>query len=286
MTMKKILMKFLIGIIGTHSISTHSQELRKSLDDYIKKGSAWIDVRVKTCGYGVYGEYTPGDTYSVELNYITGDTLIEENIYQRVNTRTWESSCSYDWFDIKDLYFIQTDSSNCMWTRYRNEEENILLIDFSRNFEIGDTIRNRDGYLKHVISKVDTITFMDGSKGLIANNEYIYGIGHCYCSPVAPEEEGIEDGRSWVFLAFIRDGEFLYVNDHLKEILNNDGFVERAMKSFKKDADHILPSLLNNRTEADSLIYDLTGRKLDKVPKKGIYIQGGKKRAVKQRMAH
>lgn len=278
--MEKILMIFLISIISTHSISIHSQELHKSLDDYIRKGAAWIDVRVN------YGKYTPGDSYRLYLNYITGDTLIGEHTYLRVATRVWNNHYSYDFCDVADCWFLRTDSLNRLWNFHQKEKEDKLLIDFSRSFEIGDTIKNRDGYLKHVISKVDTITFMDGSKGLIANNEYIYGIGHCYCSPVAPEEEGIEDGRSWVFLAFIRDGEFLYVNDHLKEILNNDGFVERAMKSFKKDADHILPSLLNNRTEADSLIYDLTGRKLDKVPKKGIYIQGGKKRAVKQRMAH
>lgn len=278
--MEKILMIFLISIISTHSISIHSQELHKSLDDYIRKGAAWIDVRVN------YGKYTPGDSYRLYLNYITGDTLIGEHTYLRVATRVWNNHYSYDFCDVADCWFLRTDSLNRLWNFHQKEKEDKLLIDFSRSFEIGDTIKNRDGYLKHVISKVDTITFMDGSKGLVANNEYIYGIGHCYCSPVAPEEEGIEDGRSWVFLAFIRDGEFLYVNDHLKEILNNNGFVERAMKSFKKDADHILPSLLNNRTEADSLIYDLTGRKLDKVPKKGIYIQGGKKRAVKQRMAH
>jgi len=278
--MKKILMIFLISIISTHSISIHSQELHKSLDDYIRKGSAWIDVRVN------YGKYTPGDSYRLYLNYITGDTLIGEHTYLRVATRVWNNHYSYDFCDVADCWFLRTDSLNRLWNFHQKEKEDKLLIDFSRSFEIGDTIKNRDGYLKHVISKIDTITFMDGSKGLVANNEYIYGIGHCYCSPVAPEEEGIEDGRSWVFLAFIRDGEFLYVNDHLKEILNNDGFVERVMKSFKKDADHILPSLLNNRTEADSLIYDLTGRKLNKVPKKGIYIQGGKKRAVKQRVTH
>ena len=278
--MKKILMIFLISIISTHSISIHSQELHKSLDDYIRKGAAWIDVRVN------YGKYTPGDSYRLYLNYITGDTLIGEHTYLRVATRVWNNHYSYDFCDVADCWFLRTDSLNRLWNFHQKEKEDKLLIDFSRSFEIGDTIRNRDGYLKHVISKVDTITFMDGSKGLIANNEYIYGIGHCYCSPVAPEEEGIEDGRSWVFLAFIRDGEFLYVNDHLKEILNNDGFVERVMKSFKKDADHILPSLLNNRIEADSLIYDLTGRKLNKVPKKGIYIQGWKKRAVKQRVTH
>ncbi len=280
MTMKKMLVIFLINIIGTHSISIHSQELHKSLDDYIRKGSAWIDVRVN------YGKYTPGDSYRLYLNYITGDTLIGEHTYLRVATRVWNNHYSYDFCDVADCWFLRTDSLNRLWNFHQKEKEDKLLIDFSRSFEIGDTIKNRDGYLRHVISKVDTITFMDGSKGLVANNEYIYGIGHCYCSPVAPEEEGIEDGRSWVFLAFIRDGEFLYVNDHLKEILNNDGFVERVMKSFKKDADHILPSLLNNRTEADSLIYDLTGRKLNKVPKKGIYIQGGKKRAVKQRVTH
>ena len=273
-------MIFLISIISTHSISIHSQELHKSLDDYIRKGSAWIDVRVN------YGKYTPGDSYRLYLNYITGDTLIGEHTYLRVATRVWNNHYSYDFCDVADCWFLRTDSLNRLWNFHQKEKEDKLLIDFSRSFEIGDTIKNRDGYLKHVISKIDTITFMDGSKGLVANNEYIYGIGHCYCSPVAPEEEGIEDGRSWVFLAFIRDGEFLYVNDHLKEILNNDGFVERVMKSFKKDADHILPSLLNNRTEADSLIYDLTGRKLNKVPKKGIYIQGGKKRAVKQRVTH
>ena len=278
--MKKILIIFLISIISTHSISIHSQELHKSLDDYIRKGSAWIDVRVN------YGKYTPGDSYRLYLNYITGDTLIGEHTYLRVATRVWNNHYSYDFCDVADCWFLRTDSLNRLWNFHQKEKEDKLLIDFSRSFEIGDTIKNRDGYLRHVISKVDTITFMDGSKGLVANNEYIYGIGHCYCSPVAPEEEGIEDGRSWVFLAFIRDGEFLYVNDHLKEILNNDGFVERVMKSFKKDADHILPSLLNNRTEADSLIYDLTGRKLNKVPKKGIYIQGGKKRAVKQRVTH
>ena len=275
MIMKKILMIFLISIISTHSISIHSQELHKSLDDYIRKGSAWIDVRVN------YGKYTPGDSYRLYLNYITGDTLIGEHTYLRVATRVWNNHYSYDFCDVADCWFLRTDSLNRLWNFHQKEKEDKLLIDFSRSFEIGDTIKNRDGYLKHVISKIDTITFMDGSKGLIANNEYIYGIGHCYCSPVAPEEEGIEDGRSWVFLAFIRDGEFLYVNDHLKEILNNDGFVERVMKSFKKDADHILPSLLNNRTEADSLIYDLTGRKLNKVPKKGIYIQGGEKRTAK-----
>ena len=274
--MKRLLIIYLLSIAGF--CFAYSQELKKSLSDYIKEGSAWIDVRIKTYGNGVYGKYTPGDSYRLYLNYITGDTLIGETIYQRVNTRTWNSSYSNDWADIKDCYFIRIDSLNNMWLRYRNEEEDKLLIDFSRNFEIGDTIRNRDGYRKVVISKIDTITFMDGSRGLVANNEYIYGIGHCYNSPVAPEEEGIEDGRSWVFLAFIRDGEFLYVKDHLKEILNNDGFVERVMKSFKKDTDYILTPFLNNQIGTDSPIYDLTGRKLNKVPKKGLYIKGGRKR--------
>lgn len=277
--MKRLLVIYLLSVTGF--CFAHSQEQKKSLDDYIKAGSAWIDVRIKTYGNGVYGEYTPGDYYRLYLNYITGDTLIGEYAYLRVATRVWNSDYSYDFCDVADCWFLRTDSLNRLWNFHQKEKKDKLLIDFSRNFEIGDTIRDRDGIKKNVIQNVDTITFMDGSKGVIANNEYIWGIGNCYYSPVGPEEEYIEDGRSWIFLAFIRDGEFLYVRDHLKEILNNDGFVERVMRSFKKDADHILPSTFNDRTDTDAPIYDLTGRRLKNVPEKGIYIQGGKKRVVK-----
>ena len=277
--MKRLLVIYLLSITGLYF--AYSQELRKSLDDYIKKGSAWIDVRLeKSYNGGYHGVYTPKESYKC---VITGDTLIGDVKYLKGNNRCWISSYSYDFIELEGCWIIRTDSLNRLWSYNKNKKKEELLLDFSKNFEVGDTIINTDSYWssKHVISEVDTISFLDGSKGWGSNRKYIYGIGNISCSPFSSGTDAYEDGRAWFFLCFIRDGEFLYIVESLKEILNNDGFVERVMKSFKKDADHILPPTFNDRTDTDAPIYDLTGRRLKSAPEKGIYIQGGKKRVVK-----
>ena len=277
--MKRLLFVFLLDMLCFHSI--YSQETSKSLDDYIKVGAAWVDVRLPM-GNGVRGVYTPGESYQCMMTYITGDTIIGDETYIKGNTRHWVSSYSYDFQEIEDCWILKVDSLNRLWDYYQQKDE--LLLGFSRSFEVGDTIIGPYGYLKDVILDVDTITLLDGSKELMShckNFDYIYGIGYTLCSFFSPFDDAIEDGKKWNFLCYIRDGEFLYVTEHLKEMLEDDSFVERIMKSFtKEETDNVhLPTFTTTSDEAP--IYDLTGRRLDKVPEKGIYIQGGKKRVVK-----
>ena len=52
-------------------------------------------------------------------------------------------------------------------------------------------------------------------------------------------------------------------------------------KSVDFTTSKILPSTIKEQSESDAPIYDLTGRKLDRVPEKGLYIQGGRKRLVR-----
>jgi hypothetical protein len=42
-----------------------------------------------------------------------------------------------------------------------------------------------------------------------------------------------------------------------------------------------IDSIATNTTTTDSAIYDLTGRRLNGKPERGIYIQGGKKYVIK-----
>lgn len=283
--MKRLLVIYLLSITGFYF--AYSQEKKKSLDDYFKAGSAWIDVRLAMSYDGGYhGVYTPEESYKCVMNYIIGDTLIEGVKYLKGNNRCWISSYSYDFIEIEGCWIFRTDSLNRLWSYNRNEKTEELLLDFGREFEVGDTIKDLGVGINQEfeISVVDTLNFLDGCKGWQTYHgvyNCIYGIGNNICSPFSSHDDPVEDGKTWFFLCFIRDGDFLYVKEHLKEILNNDGFVERVMKSFKKDADHILPPTFNDRTDTDAPIYDLTGRRLKSAPEKGIYIQGGKKRVVK-----
>lgn len=109
--MRRLLVIYLLSVTGFCFV--YSQEQKKSLDDYIKKGSAWIDVRLTKSYNGIYhGVYTPEESYKCVMNYITGDTLIGDVKYLKMNHRGWISSYSYDFEEIECCWLIRTDSLN------------------------------------------------------------------------------------------------------------------------------------------------------------------------------
>ena len=117
--MKRLLVIYLLSITGLYF--AYSQELRKSLDDYIKKGSAWIDVRLeKSYNGGYHGVYTPKESYKC---VITGDTLIGDVKYLKGNNRCWISSYSYDFIELEGCWIIRTDSLNRLWSYNKNKKK-------------------------------------------------------------------------------------------------------------------------------------------------------------------
>ena len=163
---------------------------------------------------------------------------------------------------------------------YCNVNSPIVLYSFG---EKGFSIRNNivylnqnDKYAQEAITQIDTIMLSGGYKSIIANEKYIYGLGHKSHPLFWSDEDWNPSLESYHslnrFLCLFYRGEIILQGDKLMELIK---------KSIGMDANHILPSPFNAHTETDSPIYDLTGRRLDKVPEKGIYIQGGKKRTVK-----
>lgn len=101
-------------------------------------------------------------------------------------------------------------------------------------------------------------------------NAIIYGIGGRGSGPVGlmfPEVSGVVR----YFLSFYRDGELLLEDMELREA------IEKRINDVKTGISAIVP---DEKTEPGAM-YDLSGRRIDKKPTRGMYIQNGRKYVVR-----
>lgn len=277
--MKRLLVIFTIFCASNITLSAQNESI---ITNFLEKGTAWVEVRPS---YYFFHALKQNDISSAEAEityyYITNDTIVE-------GVKFWNLACKVLYNHHLDVAYGGTEYAYIGLNNegvlkekffFNAQDTSHVLYNFGKQYEIGSRIRyaQRGDYntlLECTVEEIDTVTFLNGTKGLIANDEFIYGLGHkdhpLFWAFV--EEDDTEHFDFNRFLCLFYRGEIILQDDKLMELIK---------KSIGMDAAHILPSTFNDRMDTDAPIYDLTGRRLKSAPEKGIYIQGGKKRVVK-----
>ena len=271
--MKRLILILMISFINT---TLFAQE-DSIVTNFFEKGTAFVEVWLRYDDKSLNGKRVQ----NIFLNEIEKDTIINNTRYWAVSIRSWyDYSTDTLGYKSPEFYYLAMKENGELQVLYCNVNSPIVLYSFG---EKGFSIRNNivylnqnDKYAQEAITQIDTIMLSGGYKSIIANEKYIYGLGHKSHPLFWSDEDWNPSLESYHslnrFLCLFYRGEIILQDDKLMELIK---------KSIGMDANHILPSPFNAHTETDSPIYDLTGRRLDKVPEKGIYIQGGKKRTVK-----
>lgn len=245
------------------------------ITNFLGKGTAWVEVKL---AYGFEDCLEKGETAFAKLYhyYIDRDSVIDGEHAWIVNAQMMYNQNLKSAYKFSDLCAINMNNANEIWYKSMTGGQNYLLYDFY-DFCIGGTIsygNSEYGWKSFCdsIERIDTIVFKNGHKGLLANQTYIYGLGHkdypLWWAFKTDYEDDTFDSPS-ILLCFFYKGEI---------ILQDDELMEQIKKSI--GINKIVSPMHSEQSEVNTPIYDLTGRRLDKVPKKRIYIQGGKLRFV------
>lgn len=145
------------------------------------------------------------------------------------------------------------------------------------------------------IESVGELTLADGSKRKLLNtgmSSYVDGIGSVNSNGLLTHHLDIvkiaTNGYRWYNLNwFKQNGEYVY---KAPDYTGDPSTEEQSYTTFKnedpffEDEVNGIDRVLNDTPSskpADTYIYDLTGRRLNGKPERGIYIQGGKKYIIK-----
>lgn len=252
------------------------------ITDFFERGTRWVSLDL-VFDYEERIEKKENEDYVATINVyeIIGDTIINDSVHWKVTCKGYPNNRLSTCYETEHPYHYIGVKNGVIWHDSYERTNRKTLYEMGERFEIGDSIRYghyvyQDTMFVDVIQKIDTIVLGNGYWGIIANDKYIYGLGH-QSHPYYWAFENWNPTSNYYhskgrFLCFFYKGEIILQDDELMELIK---------KSIGMDADHILPSAFNDRTDTDAPIYDLTGRRLKSAPKKGIYIQGGKKRVVK-----
>ena len=257
---------------------------------FLAQGTAWVD----GFGYEQDGHYKLDD---VKLFYYTtaGDTLIDDKTYFRIRcTKRCMTSYKLDvdaerneyvrekslFTDDGNLYFfMREDESGDVWFYTEDKEifEEISHNSLYNDINVADALICRDLFLE--------INLIDGKTYKRYNKNFLEGIG-----PLDGPLIGI--GRSNSLNADVNQLFALYKNGQL--VYRNEGYLSALEEQFPNILDNLTGEKPNDiedvhRSKADTsnAIYDLSGRKVNSQSsifnglKKGIYIQNGKKVALK-----
>lgn len=277
--MKRLLVIFTIFCASNITLLAQKDSI---ITDFLEEGTAWVEVRPSYYFFHALKQNDiSGAQAEITYYYITSDTIVRGVKYWNLVCKVlYNHHLDVSYGGVNYAYIGLSDEGVLREKFFFNAKDTShILYDFGKQYNIGNRIRyaQRGDYntlSECTVEKIDTITFLNGIKGLIANDEYIYGLGHkshpfYWAFVVDDGNEGFDISR---FLCLFYRGEI---------ILQDEELMEQIKKSIGMDADHILPPTFNDRTDTDAPIYDLTGRRLNSVPEKGVYIQGGKKRVVK-----
>ena len=271
-----------IILLCTLSITLPAQK-DSIITDFLEEGTKWVELDL-VFDYMERVEKSGNKEYIATINVyeIIGDTIINDSIHWKVRCKGYPSNNLSICYKTEYPYHYIGTKNGLIWhDSYKRINYNVLY-ELGGCFEIGNTIRYyslySDSIFVDTIHKIDTITFCNGYKAIIANDEYIYGLGHKK-HPLYWSFENWNPTSNYYhslnrFLCFYYRGEI---------ILQDDKLMEQIKKSIGIDPNQIIPFTIKEQSESetDAPIYDLTGRKLDRVPEKGLYIQGGRKRLVR-----
>ncbi len=295
--MKKILLVLSCIISSTAVFSKNNED--SIVTNFLEDGTAWVTAYIAhdfmRDDYYKFSNYAIIDYY-----YIDGDTIINGEKYKNVSCTVLKLKDRDDEdylkrFTIFRHYNIATISQDTLgvlsyhfFTTDGILQENLLLYDFNKEFKIGNTIKyckqkfHPWGFPLDTIEYADTITSIDtmliGNRYnvVVANDKYIYGLGHkdnplCWVWSEKTTTSGGELLQDIPprFLCLYYKGEIILQNEELvRKFCNNLGIDVNKI---------ILPSINAIRNNA---FFDLQGRKV-KNPTKGLYIKDGKKVVVK-----
>ena len=284
--MKKIF--FLIfGIIC--SIPTLSKSNNDSIiTNFLEDGTAWVEV-VLAHGFMRDDYYNFGRYAEFCYEYIDGDTVINDTSCKNLSLKVvyidnLEKVWAYPHYSA-----IMQSADGCMANiSFTNEgPTNKLLYDFNEEFKLGNTIK----YCKHksgtnivtpftveyvdTIKKIDTVAINEKYKMIVANDKFIFGLGHKdYPIGWAFNENdrghgGLLQDITPQFLCLFYKGEI---------ILQDDFLMQKIKRNLGVDVDKIISPEITRKI--NNVFFDLQGRKV-KNPTKGLYIKDGKKVVVK-----
>ncbi len=293
--MKKIF--FLIfGII--FSIPTLSKSNNDSIiTNFLEDGTAWVTAIIAH-GFMRDDYYKFSNYATIQYEYIDGDTIINGEKYKKtsINVLKLHDRDDEDYtkrftiFRHNNIGNIAQDTLGVLNYLYSSDGiiQNILLYDFNKEFKIGNTIKYCKqeytywGVPLDTIEYADTITSIDtmliGNRYnvVVANDKYIYGLGHkdyplcwAWSERTTTSSGDLLQDIPQRFLCLYYKGEIILQNDDLvRKFCNNLGIDVNKI---------ILPSINAIR---NNVFFDLQGRKV-KNPTKGLYIKDGKKVLVK-----
>ena len=289
---------FIVSLLCMNMFSSsRAEDERRFLG---KESVAWVDVSI----IGGYPEYFIEDGYCMEAvyHYSAGDTIFDGKKYAIIRMRYYyweperypetvtkliEGESSYQ-------YYIREDEDGCVWINLGEDwedcsicehwwsgkwfEGDMLLYDFSGDWRNPDNLKTvRYGWFCQIeeedVHSSDYIILLNGEACPVVNNNIIYGIGSRWDGPVNllfPDNLA-ENGHCTYFLSFYRDGELLLENTELREA------IEKRINDVKTGISSIVP----NESAESGAMYDLSGRRIDKKPARGMYIQNGRKYVVR-----
>ncbi len=271
--MKRLILILMISFINT----TLFAKKDSIITNFFEEGTAFVEVWLRYDDKSLNGKRVQ----NIFLNEIEKDTIINNTRYWAVSIRSWyDYSTDTLGYKSPDFYYLTMKGNGELQVLYCNVDSPITLYSFGeKGFSIRNSIvylNQNDKYTQETITQIDTIMLSGGYKSIIANEKYIYGLGHKSHPLFWSDEDWNPSLESYHslnrFLCLFYKGEI---------ILQDDELMEQIKKSIGMDADHLLPPTSKDRKEPAAPIYDLTGRRLNSVPEKGIYIQGGKKWMVK-----
>ena len=295
--MKKIHSVFVfvfLSLLATIPVSTLAQEQTQlkevAYHPFVKEGKVWNCQTIKRQSESgsVYALYQVTTNFSL---YIDGDTVIggqsykkvyetvktvdkqllytspaeaaqgmEEVVHQDVNTTTLHRLFLRE--ADKKVYALNTrPSSGADATEY-------LLYDFS--LAAGDKVPSEFPIAGTFINSVDTIAAQGRyyRRYHLGPREYggyeplwVEGVGHPGC-PFNSISIMTNDGAVYILQSCYEDGECIFTYDDF----NQPGLTAG------------IGPLLTTVPEATGAVYDLQGRRLAAPPKKGVYIENGRKK--------
>ena len=271
--MKRLLVIFTIFCASNITLLAQKDSI---ITDFLEEGTAFVEVWLLYDDKSFSGKRVQ----KIFLNEIEKDTIINDTKYWAVSIRSWSDYDFDSCYKSTDYYYLAMKENGKLLVLYHNAVSPTVLYNLGeKGFTMGNNIvylNQNNEYSQETVTQIDTIILNGGYRAIIANEEFIYGLGHKSHPLFWSDEDWNPELESYHslnrFLCFFYKGEIILQDDELMELIK---------KSIGMDADHILPSTFNDRTKPDAPIYDLTGRRLKSAPEKGIYIQGGKKRVVK-----
>ena len=213
------------------------------------------------------------DVYATHTNVVRGDSVVDGISYKKVYRTTKEN------LEDLALYYLAREENGVAY--FREDEKEHVLFDFNR--KVGDEffIETETSYYsskyKGIITEISTVEGNDG----IVRKSFTFDVFYKF------EEDGTEYYPSFP-LTFIEGiGEVANGIELDYCIGCTGGDVPKLRCVHNADGVHIygngegcktlgIESIESNE-RIDNSIYDMTGRKFNEEPAKGIYIQGGKK---------